>query len=329
MKSVEQFPLVSVIIPLFNSEKFISETIQSVLNQTYPVIEILVIDDGSSDNTLEIAKTFKNKHVKIFSQPNKGASAARNYGIREASGTYIQFLDSDDFLSSGKIEEQVKLLVEHPNKVALCPTIHFFNGDDRLKLKVVHEWYKEDTIDPIDFLIKLYGGDLIGPNYGGMIQPNAWLTPKKIIEKAGLWNEEITVDDDGEFFCRVLLASNGIRYAESAVNYYRKFTDNKNLSARKDRKASASALLATQLKESALLSATSDIKAKLAIARYYWEIAFNSYPYFKDISLIAEKRATELGLMSPLFFKNGMKKILSYGFGWKFVKKIMYLKETI
>ncbi|HZX58320.1 MAG TPA: glycosyltransferase family A protein, partial [Mucilaginibacter sp.] len=103
-------PLVSIIIPVYNSEKHLAETISSALEQTWPNKEIIIVDDGSADNSLAIAKSFASENVKVFHQPNKGASAARNKGIQEAKGDYIQFLDADDLLMPNKIAAQVKQL---------------------------------------------------------------------------------------------------------------------------------------------------------------------------------------------------------------------------
>ena len=92
--------MISIIIPVFNSEKYIEQTIKSAIDQTWANKEIIIIDDGSTDNSLAIAKQFKNDRIKIITQQNKGASAARNKGIAEAKGTYIQFLDAVDILSA-------------------------------------------------------------------------------------------------------------------------------------------------------------------------------------------------------------------------------------
>ena len=104
-------PLVSVVIPCHNSARYLSESVDSVLAQTYPLIEIIVVDDGSTDGTSEVAQ---NLPVEYVSQPNRGVSAARNTGILHCRGQYILFLDYDDRLLPRAVEIQVKLLEEHP-----------------------------------------------------------------------------------------------------------------------------------------------------------------------------------------------------------------------
>ena len=88
--------LFSVIIPLYNKQDYITRTINSVLNQTYQNFEIIVVDDGSTDKSLSVVKTIKDKRIKVFSQKNLGVSNARNKGIKQSKGNYIAFLDADD-----------------------------------------------------------------------------------------------------------------------------------------------------------------------------------------------------------------------------------------
>ncbi|MFN8575410.1 MAG: glycosyltransferase family A protein [Candidatus Sericytochromatia bacterium] len=106
-------PLISVIIPLFNCEKYICESIGSILNQNYPDLEIIIVNDGSTDNYLEQIENFKN--IKLLSQENKGVSAARNRGIQEAKGDIIGFLDADDLWSDNYISSLLKYLINDDN----------------------------------------------------------------------------------------------------------------------------------------------------------------------------------------------------------------------
>lgn len=319
-------PLVSIIIPVYNAEKYIAETINSALNQTWPNKEIIIIDDGSTDKSLSIAKQYERDSIKVFDCTNKGASAARNYGLLHANGQYIQFLDADDLLSPDKIESQLNKLGNFPDHLGLCTTIHFQDGTDPFSFPVNHEWIAEGTDDPADFLIKLYGGSLIGPQYGGMIQPNCWLTPRHLIEKAGLWNEARCPDDDGEFFCRIILASKGIKYSFEGVNYYRKFQNEKSLSGQKSHDSCNSILKATDLKATYLLNHTIDAKAKLALSRLYWENAFSFYPVYKELSAEAEQKARKL---APDFryrpFTSGIKEFISLLAGWKMAKFLQFI----
>ena len=106
--------LISVIIPVYNSEKTIQETLKSVLNQTFSDFEVIVINDGSQDSTLDIISSIQDSRIKVFSYPNAGISASRNRGISQASGEFIAFLDHDDLWTPDKLESQLRALQENP-----------------------------------------------------------------------------------------------------------------------------------------------------------------------------------------------------------------------
>ena len=106
--------LISVIIPVFNGEKTIKETIESVLNQTFSDLELIVIDDGSHDSTLNIISCVRDLRLKVFSCANAGVCVSRNRGFSHASGEFISFLDADDLWAPNKLEAQLKALEANP-----------------------------------------------------------------------------------------------------------------------------------------------------------------------------------------------------------------------
>src|SRR6185503_6994740 len=109
-------PLVSILIPAYNAEEWIADTIESALAQTWPRKEIIVVDDGSSDLTLPTAKQFAAKSVQVVTQANQGASVARNTAYSLCQGDYIQWLDADDLLDPDKVEHQVRKLQDCPSR---------------------------------------------------------------------------------------------------------------------------------------------------------------------------------------------------------------------
>src|SRR5262245_59995325 len=102
-------PLVSILIPAYNSEEWIAEALQSAIAQTWPKKEIIVVDDGSTDRTFDMARRFESREVKILRQPNQGAAGARNTAMSICQGDYIQCLDADDILEPNKVELQVRV----------------------------------------------------------------------------------------------------------------------------------------------------------------------------------------------------------------------------
>lgn len=115
-KKVQDLPLVSIIIPSFNHEKFVGATIESVLEQTYPCIELIVIDDGSSDDTLKVVRKYEQSShgMRVIAQENQGLSQTLNNALKHAHGEYVAFIASDDVMHPEKTEKQVAFLDAHP-----------------------------------------------------------------------------------------------------------------------------------------------------------------------------------------------------------------------
>lgn len=137
---IENTVFFSVIIPLFNKEKSISSTVESVLNQTYKFFELIIIDDGSTDNSLELVQSFQDHRIRIISRPNGGVSSARNYGVNMAKFDIIIFLDADDLWLPEALTEFVFLMAEFPDVdiYAAGFTIRenaYFKGDKRYKVE--------------------------------------------------------------------------------------------------------------------------------------------------------------------------------------------------
>jgi glycosyltransferase involved in cell wall biosynthesis len=122
--------LVSILIPCYNSREYLAETIESALNQTWPNCEIIIVDDGSNDDSLEIAREYEGDDVHVIAQSNQGAPAARNRAFRASTGDYIQYLDADDLLHPRKIEAQMSALRKYPPKTpAVCSTVYLQDGE--------------------------------------------------------------------------------------------------------------------------------------------------------------------------------------------------------
>ncbi|KLT66633.1 glycosyltransferase family 2 protein [Pedobacter sp. BMA] len=322
-------PLVSIIIPLYNAEDFVKDCIYSAINQTWENKEIIVVDDGSTDNSLNIVNSFNDERITVISQKNKGASAARNKGLEAARGKYIQFLDADDILGTEKIATQVKSLSTSEEHLSLCHTVHFDDGTDPFQYLPQNEWYSKDIADPIDFLIKLYSGSDILPGFGGMIQPNAWLVPLTLIHKAGLWNEKLTTDDDGEFFCRVLVNSSGIKFADKGINYYRKHKNLVSLSNATNHSAFGSIYHSIGLKYDHLNKFVSPGIIDIIFSRFYWELALSSYPLDKTLSAKAIKKSRTLSNKKFGYSGGTNSKMISKLLGWKAARLVSFIRLKI
>jgi glycosyltransferase involved in cell wall biosynthesis len=318
----QMLPLVSVVIPSYNAAAQIEATLLSVINQTWPNIEIIVVDDGSSDNTVAIAGMVNPEKITVISQPNSGACRARNNGFQRSNGKYIQFLDADDLLSRDKIAEQVKALEEYPEHIAVCTTVHFRNGDDPESVPLPDEsHFLYSTSDIPEFLARLWGAD----GLTWMVQTSAWLTPASMIKKAGLWDESILLDQDGEFFARVMLAGKGIRMCRG-VNYYRTYVYGSNIASRAHKpKNLQSKLRALNLKCSYVLKHADNTRIRRAMASQYMQVAVEAYPPFPEIFREAWQKCMEQG-QPPVVPPLGGRSIelIKSLLGWKTAKWLSY-----
>ena len=195
------------------------------------------IDDGSVDNTLAIAKKYESAKIKVISQPNKGASAARNTAFREAQGDFIQYLDADDLLAPNKIERQVKLSKNTNSDFLIAGEWGRFYKDYSEALFIPQILWADML--PVDWLLCVWENHY-------MMHPAAWLVPRKLAQMAGSWDENLSLDDDGEYFCRVVLASQEVKFCWDAKSYYRSGISG-SLSASRSYKAWKSAFLSIEL----------------------------------------------------------------------------------
>ena len=184
----KKIPSVSVIIPTFNRASWIAGAIDSVLEQTFKNFELLVIDDGSADNTTEIVASYEDQ-LKYFYQPNKGPSAARNSGIKKAEADLVTFLDSDDRWHKEKLETQVDLMAQNPN-VKICYTDEIWiRNNKRVNPKKIHQKYSGWIYQQCLPLC--------------IISPSSVMIHREVFEKVGLFDENLLVCEDYDLWLRI------------------------------------------------------------------------------------------------------------------------------
>lgn len=305
-------PLVSILIPCYNAERWLSATLESVLSQTWPNTEIIVVDDGSRDASLTIAQSFQSATLKVIAQPNQGASAARNQALREAQGDLIQYLDADDLLAPDKIAQQVNRLQSGSlDCVASGAWARFYHDPSEVVFHPEPLWA---DFPPIDWLLLAWGGNW-------MMHPAAWLIPRAIADRAGAWNESLSLNDDGEYFCRVVLASREIKFCPEVRVYYRSGIQG-SLSGLKSRKGWQSLWRSMQLDQAHLLTQENSPRTRRACADRFQRLMYDLYPHHPDLQQEIEAAIQQLGgsdqvpVGSPLFQR--MSAIL----GWKLAKRL-------
>lgn len=280
-------PLVSILIPAYNAEDWIADTLQSAVEQTWPRKEIIVVDDGSRDRTAGVARRFSSKGVTVVSKDNEGAAATRNHAMRLAQGDYIQWLDADDLLVPNKIEKQLSTLHEGEGKRTLLsgPWAYFSYRTQKAHFASTSLWR---DLAPVEWLLRKMGENL-------HMQTATWLTSRELAEAAGSWDTRLLSDDDGEYFCRVLLASEGTRFAPEAKVLYR-ITPSSRLSyiGASDGKKDAM-LISMKLHVQYLRSLEDSDRVRMACIKYLqtWYPCF--YPDRTDLMAELQNLAGELG----------------------------------
>ncbi len=311
-------PLVSILIPCYNAELWIAETLESALSQKWENIEIIVVDDGSTDNSLKIVNKFHFRGVKVISQTNQGASAARNRALQEAQGDFIQYLDADDLLAPDKIERQLQLLNSDRNSncIVSCEWARFYKTSSDA-LFIPQPIWKD--MSPVEWLICTWESHL-------MMHPAAWLIPRSIAVQAGTWNENLSLNDDGEYFCRVILASRGVQFCQGAKSYYRSGNSN-SLSGSKSRKAWESAFLSLELNTNNLLAKEDSSRTHHVCATVFQRFIYEVYPDVPDLRQKAEAKVKKFGGSNLEPSGGPMFKLFSSFLGWKqatIMQRIVY-----
>jgi glycosyltransferase involved in cell wall biosynthesis len=201
---------VSVIIITYNYGRFISHTLESVLSQNISDMEIIVVDDGSTDNTSQILEKYYPRITYIY-QANAGQSAARNTGLRACTGEFIQFLDSDDILEANKISIQVQYMNNHPDAmIAVCPNKLFTKLNSKGRPVVSGEWH----LFPKDLDLYLC--------FFNIAPPHAFLFRRKVFCKIGWFDSEVDNCEDYDILLRSLALGFIPHYISSCKVFYRR-----------------------------------------------------------------------------------------------------------
>lgn len=307
--------LVSILIPAYNAEKWIGETIKSALSQTWSNCEIIVVDDGSHDNTLNIARGFQSKSLKVITQENRGASSSRNRALSLAQGDYIQWLDADDLLAPDKISHQLKNAGHRQDPSVLFSSAFGKFYFRRQKSKFIPTALWQD-LAPVEWLITKFSKNV-------WMNPAAWLVSRKITEQAGPWDERLSLDDDGEYFSRVVAASDVVKFISEAKSYYRQVNVN-SISNTITHKACESLLLSLELCIEQLLKLEKSDRTKDAALLYLQTKLIYFYPDEQQILVQVEELANKLGgTLSPPELKRKYLLVKNL-FGWSAARNLVF-----
>lgn len=278
---------VSILIPCYNSESFVQETLNSCLNQTYSNIEVVFVDDGSTDKSFEIALKNKSSNIKVFRQENLGACAARNYAFRKSSGDYVIYLDADDIISPTFVEEHIaRVSCYNDRYISFCKWDRFTKSIDEALFPMRYVY--KDYEDSFQLLLDLW-------ERGEMLQTSCYMVPRKLVIESGGWDETILMNQDGEFFSRILMIADKALFVPSGHVYYRTGEYSSVSKANSEKKIASLLYTFIKYKENAL-TFRNNIQVRKALSYNFTYLIYLYGNYYPKLYQKAQKEIDELGV---------------------------------
>ena len=205
----------SVIIPLYNKKKYIRKAIDSVLNQSYQNFEIIVANDGSTDDGDKEVLALHNDRIKLISQKNSGVSAARNLGIDNSSSEYLVFLDADDTWEPEFLNELYSLIVKYPDMGIYATNNYFIYSDNQKKHQVYSGLFKEQSQGVIENYFEIFAKYRKSP-----FSNSNYCVPRKILDDVGKYLVGVKLTEDSDLWCRIALKYKIAYSIKPLANYY-------------------------------------------------------------------------------------------------------------
>ena len=309
-------PLVSVIVPVYNAERYIQECLNSILLQTLDSFEVIVVDDGSSDNSRQIIESFRSTKVRYLFQNNAGQSAAINKGVSVSSGTFLKIVDADDWINPDHLANQLRAIEGRKDAVACCQWGYF--REDVEKIAVRKEATNRDYLSPLEWLVDSLTLD------EGMMGGWLWLIHRELWDKVSGYDERLGLQNDFYFSIALLLAANEVRFSNGAVYGYRKGVTT-SISCVPGRRSMESAFLGNMLGIDLLLKHEPSERIKRIAADRLQSWLYRFYPEFPDLAIETENKISQLG-GSKVAMNGGMlSRLLLPILGWKRVRRLQSL----
>lgn len=311
-------PLVSILIPLYNAEQFVITTLESCINQTYKNIEIIVVDDGSTDNSYATTIEYSKHHpqVKVYKQPNLGACRARNLAYEKSQGAYIMYLDADDLITRNKVSAQVKIMnkLNDPYIVTTCAYEEFENT---IPSNWTQRSHYHNYQNPVELLLDMW-------STGAMLQTTCYLITRTMVEIVGNWDESLKKNQDGDYFSRVLMHSSSVYFADNCCVFYRRGHPSISTTEKNSKQKLESVLLSYK-KQKSILNIIDNAKVRNALARNF-SLILNQAEYASETYLEALQEIKNLGQKPQIINPSLPVRILSNLLG---VEHFLYIKKYI
>ena len=301
---------VSILIPAFNAADTLRATLLSCVKQGVAVVdEIIVVDDHSTDNTHSIFKVVQGQHPHFrwvwATNPKKGACSARNHALELSRGEWIQWLDADDILGPKKLATQLETLRKHPSSIATCPFRPFQGDPNSGRLEDPRNWNLQAKWNPADWIAT-----------DPMCIPACWLGSKALMMEVGPWDESLRVNQDGEFFCRVIAQSDALFFEDSIQVFYRR--EGEGVSRFTPEKAD-SLWRSIESMEATALGLEDSERMRQMVSNRAQHFIYTVYPHAKDLRGKAKLKVANLPpptIVNPNAVSS-LSRFIQTLFGWK------------
>ena len=311
----------AILIPCYNAANFLEATLQSAVDNMDEGDELVLVDDHSEDESLRVAKQFLNQSGVNFTatiNPSKGACAARNYALSISKNPWIQWLDADDILGKDKLKKQKLKLAHSPNSIIASPFVPFIENPEDGAVQEDRDWSCPEVMTSADWLAS-----------ERMTIPACWLGPRHLFEKAGPWDIRLKVNQDGEYFARVLAATESVIFESDVTVWYRR--DN-SASVSQFTPEKAESLFAS---EHSILKTALELedshRMRQMVANRFQHAIYTAYPHYPDG--IAKAKKTLRSLPKPDISNPNavslLSKFISFAFGWKTLTRLRLLKKKL
>ncbi len=287
IESMNSIPLVSICIPCHNAARYLPEALASVFGQSYQNIEVVAVNDSSTDETAEVLESAaRSNRIRVMHAREGSAAKSRNLAFAHSRGEYIKYFDADDVLSPDLIERQVARLMESPDCIASSRWKRFEFSIDEREFRPDGVW---QDLDSVDWLVESARGGGIH----AMMQCGMFLIPRNLIERAGGWDERLTLIDDTEFFGRLFCHARRILHTDGAL-YYRSCMEG-SLSTKKTRTAYESAVMSVEGYCRSLLNRESTARTRRVAADLCQTYCYEIAPFEADLGQHLQSLAREFG----------------------------------
>jgi glycosyltransferase involved in cell wall biosynthesis len=309
-------PKVSILVAAYQAADLIGDTVASALAQDWENLEVIVVDDGSSDGTGDVVAAIDDPRLTLIRQENQGQTGATNTALEASSGDFVSYLDADDLISRDKVRLQMEHLAsELPRTIATCAWGRFVDHPARAEVHKPSDLHADH--EPLELWLKLW-------QRNSMIHGATWMISRELIKKGGLYDPELTLINDLDYFTRTVLNARQVVYTPTAKTFYRS-GDPASLSAAKSDRAWRSAFRATEKATGCVLQREDSPRTREASALLYQRFAYTAYPQVPDLVRKAQERVHELGGCDEAPMGGPKFQLLRQLFGWKLARRIQAL----